>query len=133
MTSDNIVLSLEKLKIYDKKGWFDKLEFYAFQSNFSGSNRTLTLIKSADEQSWVASIPDQLLGCRMRVQAISEEEKVAILERNESSLAFPKTAGATEAQADDQKEAFPSSVKELKAVEVESNSSFEATKDLTQN
>ena len=61
MTSDSIVLSLEKLKIYDKKGWFDKLEFYGFQSNFPGSNRTLTLIKSADEQSWVASIPDQLL------------------------------------------------------------------------
>ncbi len=133
VTGDSIVLSLEKLKIYDKKGWFDKLEFYGFQSNFSGSNRTLTLIKSADEQSWVASIPDQLLGCRMRVQAISEEEKVAILERNESSLAFPKTAGATEAQADDQKGSLQtSSVKELKAVEVESNSSFEATKDLTQ-
>ena len=133
VTRDSIVLSLEKLNIYNKKGWFDKLDFYTFQSNFSGSTRTLTLIKSTDEQSWVASIPDQLLGCRMRVKAISEEQKVAILEGTEASLAIPKTARATDAQAGVQKERFQTSiVKELKAVEVESNSSSEATKDLTQ-
>jgi len=133
VTRDNIVLSLEKLKLYDKKGWFDRLEFYTFQSNLSGSTRTLTLIKSTDEQSWVASIPDQLLGCRMLVQAISEKEKVAILEGTASSLAVPKTVAATEAQAGDQKESLQTNnVKELEAGDVESNSYSEATKDLTQ-
>lgn len=130
---DSIVLRIEKLKLYDKKGWLDKLEYYTFQSNLSGSTRTLTLIKSTDEQSWVASIPDQLLGCRMRVQAISEKEKVAILEGAESGLAVPKTAAATEIQAGDQKESLQTNnVKEIKAVDVNSNSYSEATKDLIQ-
>ena len=133
VTRHAIVLSLEKLNIYDKKGWFDKQEFYTFQSNLFGSTRTLTIIKSTDEQSWVASIPDQLLGCRMGVKAISEEEKVAILDGTESSLASLKRAVVTDAQARVKKKRPQTSiVKELKAVEVDSNSSSEATKDLTQ-
>ena len=133
VTSDSIILSLEKLKVYDTSGLFDRLESHTFQSEFAGSIRTVTLIESSEEQSWVASIPDQLLGCRMMVKAISEEEKVAILEGTESSLAVLKKAGPIEVQANNQKESFQTSIlKEHKAVEIESNSSSKATKDLTQ-
>ncbi len=69
----------------------------------------------------------------MTVNAISEEEKIAILKGTELRLAVPKTAERTEAQPGDQKESVQTSiVKEHKAAEIKSNSYPEATKDLTQ-
>lgn len=80
---DQIFMDFAALNIMNKKGWFDKKKFYTFQSPLTGSYRSMTIFENGENDSWIASIPDRMLGCRMEIASITEPEKELTFRENQ--------------------------------------------------